>query len=168
VTTFALLLAASTVTALAQAPTPSPSTAATPAPAAPAEKTAAETASPELVGELAKELAITPVQAQGGAATLFGVAKSRLSVADFAKVAAVVPNMTGLLAAAPAAGGAAAAVAALGGKGEGVGSMAAAAVTLSKLGIKPETAARFAPVLIKAVQAKGGADVGALLAGALK
>lgn len=47
-------------------------------------------------------------------------------------------------------------------------SVAAAASTLSKLGLKPETIARFAPTLVKAVQSNAGTEVGALLAGALK
>jgi len=46
--------------------------------------------------------------------------------------------------------------------------MASAASTLSKLGLKPEMIAKAAPALVKAVQAKGGAEVAALLAGALK
>jgi hypothetical protein len=62
-----------------------------------------------------------------------------------------------------------AAVAALAGSaGGGIGTMASAVSTMSKLGIKPETIAKMAPALVKVVGAKGGADVGTLLAGALK
>jgi uncharacterized protein VcgC/VcgE DUF2780 len=135
--------------------------------AAPAEKTAAQTASPEVVGALVSELGITPTQAEGAAATLFGVAKTKLSPADFGKVAATVPNMDGLLKAAPKASSdslAGKATAALG----GVGNAAAAANTLSKLGLKPETIVKVAPALVKVVQSKGGAEVASLLAGALK
>jgi Protein of unknown function VcgC/VcgE (DUF2780) len=153
--------------AVASAQDPPATTPPTSTVAAPAEKTVDQTASPELVGELVKELVITPSQAQSGAGTLFGVAKNRLSAADFAKVAGAVPNMEGLLAAAPAAGSKSA-IEALAGQAGGVGSMAAAASTLSKLGLKPDTIAKFAPTLIKAVQSKGGAEVGKLLAGALK
>jgi uncharacterized protein VcgC/VcgE DUF2780 len=135
--------------------------------AAPAEKTVEQTASPELVGELVKELAITPNQAQGAAGTLFGVAKGKLSAADFAKVAGAVPNMEGLLAAAPAPASKTG-LEALAAQAGGVGSMVAAASTLSKLGLKPETIAKVAPTLIKVVQSKGGAEVAKLLAGALK
>ena len=133
------------------------------APAAPAEKTVEQTASPELVGELVKELAITPSQAQA-AGTLFGLAKGRLSPADFGKVAGAVPGMDGLLAAAPA-GASKSGLEALAGQ---AGGMVAAASTLSKLGLKPDTVAKFAPTLIKAVQSKGGAEVAKLLAGVLK
>ena len=132
--------------------------------AAPAEKTVEQTASPALVGELVKELAITPSQAQAGAGTLFGVAKGKLSPADFAKVAGAVPGMDGLLAAAPSAASKSG-LDALAGQ---AGGMIAAASTLSKLGLKPDTIAKFAPTLIKAVQSKGGAEVAKLLAGVLK
>jgi hypothetical protein len=50
----------------------------------------------------------------------------------------------------------------------GVGTAAAAAGTLSKLGLKPETIVKLTPALVKVVQTKGGAEVGSLLAGALK
>jgi hypothetical protein len=135
-----------------------------PSTVASAEKTVEQTASPELVGELVKELAITPSQAQAGAGTLFGLAKSRLSPADFTKVAGAVPGMDGLLAAAPAATGKSG-LDALAGQ---AGGMVAAASTLSKLGLKPDTVAKFAPTLIKAVQSKGGAEVAKLLTGVLK
>jgi hypothetical protein len=67
--------------------------------AAPAS--AAAQASPELVGALSKEMGATPEQAAGAAGTLFGVAKSRLSAAEFSQVAKAVPGMDALLKAAP-------------------------------------------------------------------
>jgi hypothetical protein len=153
----------------AQAAAPPAAQSAQPAAAAVAEKTVEQTASPELVGQLVNELAITAGQAEGGAGALFGLAKTRLSADDFGKVAAAVPNMDGLLKAAPAAAksadsAAGKATAAL----AGLGGAAAAASSLSKLGIKPETIVKFAPTLVKLVQTKAGAQVGTLLAGALK
>jgi hypothetical protein len=144
------------------------------APAAPEEKTVDKTASPELVGQLVNDLGVTPTQAEGAAGALFGLAKSRLSAQDFGKVAGAVPNMDGLLKAAPAAAAAAGDAkstgvdALLGKAAASAGGTVAAASTLSKLGLKPETIAKVAPALIKAVQAKGGAEIGTLLAGALK
>lgn len=142
-------------------------------PAAPSEKTIAATANPELVNQLVNELGITPAQAEGAAGTMFGVAKKRLSVQDFARVSSAVPNMDGLLRAAPAATAKSAAMEALTGKTTtgglaAAGAAAAAADSLSQLGLKPETIARLAPTLVKAVESRGGAEVGALLAGALK
>src|SRR5262245_16341407 len=72
-------------------------------PAAPAEPTLEQTASPELVGQVASELGVTPKQAQAAAGTLFGLSKTKLSAGDFAKVAGAVPGMEGLLKAAPPA-----------------------------------------------------------------
>jgi hypothetical protein len=155
--TFALLLVVPAAFAYGQSST-APATA----------QTVEQTASPELVGQLVGELGITPGQAEGAAGTLFGVAKNRLPAADFAKVASAVPNMDGLLKAAPAADSAAAVLDAVAGKSSGVASMAAAAGTLSKLGLKTETIAKLAPTLVKAVQSKGGAEVATLLAGALQ
>jgi len=140
------------------------------APAA-TELTVAQTANPELVGELVKEVGVTPSQAQSAAGTLFGAAKGKLSAADFAKIAAAVPNMDGLLKAAPAApakGGSAdvasKAAAALGGAGAAL----TTANALSKLGLKPDQIVKIAPALVKIVQSKGGAEVATLLSGALK
>src|SRR5689334_22396744 len=57
----------------------------------------------ELADMIAKELKVTPKQATGGAGSLFGLAKTRLSPEDFSKVASAVPGMDGLLKAAPKA-----------------------------------------------------------------
>jgi hypothetical protein len=158
--TLALLVALSPALAYAQD---------APAPAAAAEPTIEQTASPELVGALAKETGVTPKQAQGAAGALFSVAKTKLTAGDFAKVAGVVPNMDGLLKVAAPADPKMAAVAALAGSaGGGLGTMASAVSAMSKLGLKPETIAKMAPALIKVVQGKGGAEVAGLLAGALK
>jgi hypothetical protein len=139
-------------------------------PAAATAEAADKTASPELVGQLATELGITPRQAEGTAGTLLGVAKGKLKAEEFAKVAAAVPDIDALLKAAPAPDSKTAALDMVAGSGAagGVGGMAAAASTLSKLGLKPETIAKAAPSLVKIVQGKGGAEVGSLLAAALK
>jgi hypothetical protein len=168
--TLALLVTLAAAVASAQE-NPAPATQAPAATtAAPAEPSVDKTASPELVGQLVNELGITPRQAEGAAGTLFGVAKDKLKAEDFAKVAAAVPNMDALLKAAPAPDAKSAALGMLGGTGGAgsVGTTAAAATTMSKLGLKAETIVKVAPVLVKAVQAKGGAEVGTILAGALK
>lgn len=132
--------------------------------------TVEQTASPELVGQLVKDLSITPAQAQGAAGTLFGLAKTKLNAADFAKVAGAVPNMDGLLKAAPAADAKSSAIDLISkaGGASGLGGVAGVAGTLAKLGLKPETIAKLAPSLVKAVQSKGGAEVAALLQAAFK
>ena len=170
----ALLIVSVGVASAQDAPAPAAAPEAQAAPAAAAQaaaaaKTVAQTASPELIGQLVSELAITPSQAEGAAGTMFNVAKAKLSPADFAKVAGSVPNMTGLLAAAPG-GGKPNALEAIVGKNAAstVGGTVAAASALSKLGLSPATIAKLAPSMVKFVQGKGGAEVAGLLAGALK
>jgi len=138
--------------------------------AAPADAAADKAASPDVVGQLVKDLGITPKQAEGTAGTLFGVAKGAMKAEDFGKVAAAVPEMDALLKAAPAPDAKSSAISMVTGAAGagGAGGMVAAASTLSKLGLKPETIARAAPALVKIVQGKGGAEVGNLLAAALK
>jgi hypothetical protein len=131
----------------------------------------AKTASPELTDQLTKALSITPAQASGGAGALFGLAKSRLSPADFNKVAATVPGIQTLIKSAPAASKNSA-TSGLSGLGSSVpgdlGGLVSLAGPFKKLGLSPEMAAKFVPVITKFVESKGGAGVAELLAGALK
>jgi hypothetical protein len=125
-------------------------------------------ASPELVGDLTKGLSITPHQATGGAGALFSLAKSRLSPADFGKIAAVVPGMGSFLKAAPATshkGGLSSLTSSL---PSSVGGLESAALAFKKLGLSPEMVSKFVPILTSFVQSKGGAGVASLLSGALK
>jgi hypothetical protein len=128
-------------------------------------------ASPELIGQLTKSLSISPAQASGGAGALFGLAKSRLSAADFSKVAATVPGIDSLIKSAPAASknsassGLSGLTSALPG---GMGGITSVAGTFNKLGMSPDMAAKFVPVLTQFVQSRGGSSVASLLGGALK
>jgi hypothetical protein len=119
-------------------------------------------ASPDLVNALSKEIGGTPEQAAGAAGSLFGIAKSRLKPEEFSQVAAAVPGMDSLLSAAPAAGGMASAVPG------GASGLASAASAFSKLGLSPDMVSKAVPVLTSFVSKSGGANVGSLLAGALK
>jgi hypothetical protein len=129
---------------------------------------AAASASPELVGALSKELGATPEQAAGAAGSLFGIAKSRLKPEEFSQVAAAVPGMDSLLKAAPKSSetaGTSGALSQLGGSASG---LAAATSAFTKLGLSPEMVGKAVPVLTSFVTKSGGAQVGNLLAGALK
>jgi hypothetical protein len=126
------------------------------------------TASPELVGALAKELGSTPQQAEGAAGALFGLAKSKLSPGDWSQVAGAVPGMDGLLKAAPAAAASGASGAGALAGAAGVGGLSSVAGAFTKLGLKPEMAMKAVPVLTNFVSKSGGPAVGQLLAGALK
>jgi Protein of unknown function VcgC/VcgE (DUF2780) len=138
-----------------------------PSPIAPAAD--AKNPSPELIGNLTKELSITPAQAIGGTGALFGLAKSRLRPEEFARVSDAVPGMDGLLSAAPKSMGSAGALGALGGALPGqAGGLASVAGSFKSLGLSPGMASKFVPIMTKFVEAKGGAGVGSLLGGALK
>lgn len=136
------------------------------------EAAAAVKASPDLVNSLSKEIGSTPEQAAGAAGALFGLAKSRLKADEFSQVSKAVPGMDALLAAAPATGGGASG--ALGvasqvaGTSGSAGGLASAASAFSKLGLQPDLVGKAVPVLTSFVTKSGGADVGRLLAGALK
>ena len=129
---------------------------------------AAASASPELISALSKEIGATPEQAAGAAGALFGVAKSRLTADEFSQVATAVPGMDSLLSAAPAAGGAVGTVGGLGQVAGAASGLASAASAFSKLGLKPDMVAKAVPILTSFVTKSGGANVGSLLAGALK
>ena len=130
---------------------------------------AAVKASPELVGSLSKEIGSSPEQAAGAAGALFGMAKSRLKADEFSQIAKAVPGMDSLLGAAPApSGGPGSATGALSQLGGSAGGLAAAASAFTKLGLKPEMVSKAIPVLTSFVTKSGGANVGNLLASALK
>jgi hypothetical protein len=125
-------------------------------------------ASPELVGQLTKQLSITPAQATGGAGTLFSLAKHKLSPADFSKVAEVVPGMGSFLKAAPAADKTSELSSLTTSLGGEMGNLASTASAFQKLGLSPDMVGKFVPILTSFVQGKGGANVASLLSGALQ
>jgi len=128
--------------------------------------------SPALVGQLTKQLSITPTQATGGAGALFGFAKSRLSAAEFSKVDAAVPGMRGLLKAAPSTSPATGGLAGLSGLAGSLpgqaGGLATVAGSFQKLGLSPSMIGKFVPVLTQFVQARGGTSTASLLGKALQ
>ena len=166
---FTILMTGSSAMAAWQPPAvPKPAAAAAQASeAATKEATAAAKASPELVGALSKELGSTPEQAAGAAGTLFGVAKSRLKAEEFSQIAKAVPGMDALLKAAPGAS-APTGTSGLPQLPGSAGGLATAAASFQKLGLKPDMVTKAVPVLTSMVSKSGGADVGKLLAGALK
>jgi hypothetical protein len=127
-----------------------------------------KSSSSELVGKLSKELSITRPQARGGAGTLFALAKSRLSEDEFGKVSAAVPGMSGLLKAAPAPAEHSEFASLESVLPGNMGRMAEAAEAFHKLGLSPEMAGKFLPVMTKFVELKGGLSTASLLEKALK
>lgn len=125
-----------------------------------------------LTDVLVSQLGVTQPQATGGAGALFALAKTQMPANDFAKVAAGVPGMDGLLAAAPAAGGqggmAGAALGALGAQGGSVGAAALLAGSFSQLGMSGGMAAQFIPVCVQYLQGSTDPATAALLQAALQ
>jgi Protein of unknown function VcgC/VcgE (DUF2780) len=135
---------------------------------APAQEPAAEkdaaAANAELVGQLSKELSMTPTQAEGAAGSVFVLAKKRLKPEDFGKVAAAVPGMEALIKAAPLPDPKSAALD-LATQGGGAASLAS---SLGKLGLKPEVAMKLVPAMSGYLKGKGAADAAQLVGGLLK
>jgi hypothetical protein len=125
--------------------------------------------SPELVGQLSKQLSITPDQATGGAGALFGVAKTKLKPEDFLKVSNAVPGMDGLLKASPKLGGGSDPLSQMGAALPGkAGAIAQAGGAFKQLGLSPEMATKFLPIMTQFVKLKGGANVAGLFGNVFK
>ncbi|MGO9125016.1 MAG: DUF2780 domain-containing protein [Terriglobales bacterium] len=132
------------------------------------ESLAKKSSNSELVGQLSKGLSITRPQARGGAGALFALAKTRLSEDEFSKVSAAVPGMSGLLKAAPAPAEHSELSSLESSLPGNMGRMAEVAEAFHKLGLSPEMAVKFVPVMTKFVESKGGLSTASLLEKALK
>ncbi len=121
-----------------------------------------------LVGQLTKQLSISRPQARGGAGALFALAKTRLSADEFNKVSAAVPGMSSLLKAAPAPAEHSELSSLEGALPGNMGRTMEVAEAFHKLGLSPEMAGKFLPVMSKFVESKGGLSTASLLEKALK
>jgi hypothetical protein len=126
----------------------------------------------ELISKLMSTLNVQEGQAKGGAGLLFKLAQEKLG-GDFSKVAAVLPEASSLIAAAPKAGGAAQLVGGLlgavgGGKAQGLAGLADLAGGFSQLKLDSGMVAKFIPIVLEFVKAKGGQEIMGLLARALQ
>ncbi|MFH1156090.1 MAG: DUF2780 domain-containing protein [Pseudomonadota bacterium] len=125
-----------------------------------------------LVDLLVSKLGVTTPQAEGGAGSIFQLAKSNLSTDDFSSIAKSVPGMDSLLAAAPKeTGGTTGALkgmsSMLGGSAGKLGGMAGLTGSFEKLGLGSDMVGKFVPVVLDYVNGKGGASVMNLLKSAL-
>jgi len=115
----------------------------------------------ELIDQLTKSLGITGQQAEGGAGVLFKAAKDKLGPAEFDGLLGGVPGLNDVMKKAPAAGGGLGGL--LGGLAGAVGGNAGLIATVvggfGKLGLKPEDAKKFVPVILTFLQTKVGPDV---------
>jgi hypothetical protein len=116
----------------------------------------------ELIDSLTKNLGISGVQAEGGAAVLLKAAKDKLGAAAFESQLGSVPGLNDLLMKAPASGGGGLG-GLLGGLAGAIGGNAALISTVvngfGKLGLKAEDARKFAPIILGFLRTKVGPDV---------
>jgi hypothetical protein len=115
----------------------------------------------ELVDMLTKNLGIDGRQAEGGAAVLFNAAKQKMGGAEFSQLLGGVPGLPDLMHKAPPGGGGLSGM--LGGLAGAMGGNAALIATVvggfGKLGLKPDDAKKFVPVILEFLHSKVGADV---------
>ena len=114
-------------------------------------------ASGSLTGLLGKNLGVTQNQAEGGVGSVLKLAQEKLSAGDFDMVAKAVPGAQKYLDKAKS----------LGAYTGALNNAAGLNGALAKLGIPPETAAKFVPMVTNYVGKVGGPKVGALLKSAL-
>jgi len=133
-----------------------------------AQSSATTSSSSALITQLTKGLSITPTQARGGAGTLFAVAKNHLNAEEFGKLASAVPGMSGLLKAAPPVSQNSEFSELESALPGNMGRTLEAAEAFHKLGLSPEMAAKFVPIMSKFVENKGGSSTAALFEKALK
>jgi len=115
----------------------------------------------ELIDSLTQTLGISAAQAEGGAAVLLKAAKDKLGAAEFDSQLGSVPGLHDLLKKAPASSGGLGGL--LGGLAGAIGGNAALISSIvggfGKLGLKPEDAKRFVPVILGFLRTKVGPDV---------
>jgi hypothetical protein len=115
----------------------------------------------ELIDQLTKTLGISGAQAEGGAGVLFKAAKDKLGAAEFDGLLGSVPGLHDLMKKAPGAGGGLGGL--LGGLAGAMGGNAGLIATIvggfGKLGLKPEDARKFVPVILDFLRNKVGPDV---------
>ena len=115
----------------------------------------------ELIDSLTKTLGISGTQAEGGTAVLLKAAKDKLGATEFDSKLGGVPGLYDLMQKAPASGGGLGGL--LGGLAGAMGGNAGAIATIvggfGKLGLKPEDAKKFVPIILGFLQTKVGPDV---------
>jgi hypothetical protein len=112
----------------------------------------------ELIDQLTQGLGISGSQAEGGAAVLLKAAKDKLGAAEFDHQLGSLSGLNDLLKKAPAAGGGLGGM--LGGLMGGNAALIASVVGgFGKLGLKPDDAKKFVPIILGFLRTKVGPDV---------
>jgi hypothetical protein len=124
----------------------------------------------ELVDLLVSRVNVDETQASGGAAVLLKAARERLGAEQFGALLGNVAGIDDLIKLAPSAGGAGRL---FGGLASALGGSQGALLAnivggFSQLGLTPDHAKRFAPVMLDFVRSHAGADAAAQLEAALR
>ena len=122
-----------------------------------------------LINLLSSQLGVTKTQAEGGAGSIFQLAKQKLSVEDFSSIAKAVPGIEQMMGAAPKVEGSSST---LGGISSMMGSnklagMAGLESSFEKLGLSGDMVGKFTPIILDYVKNKGGEHAMNLLKGVL-
>jgi len=113
---------------------------------------------PSLSGLLSSQLGVNQDQAEGGVGSILSLAKEKLKSADYSKVAESIPGAQGYVDKAKNLG-------AVTGKLKNLQGLNKA---LGKLGMSPETVAKFTPTVIEYAGKLGGTKTQALLSSVIK
>ena len=122
-----------------------------------------------LVDLLSSRLGVSKGQAEGGAGSIFQLAKQNLSVEDFSSIAKAVPGIDQMMGAAPKMEGSSSK---LGGISSMMGNsklsgMAGLTSSFEKLGLNGDMVGKFTPIILDYVKNKGGEHAMNLLKGVL-
>ena len=122
-----------------------------------------------LVDLLSSQLGVSKGQAEGGAGSIFQLAKQNLSVEDFSSIAKAVPGIDQMMGAAPKVEGNSSK---LGGISSMMGNsklagMAGLTSSFEKLGLNGDMVGKFTPIILDYVKNKGGEHAMNLLKGVL-
>jgi len=124
-----------------------------------------------LVDLLSNQLGVTRHQAEGGAGSIFQLAKQNLSVEDFYSIAEAIPGIDEMMDAAPKAEGSSTALGSvssmIGGNSNKLGGLAGLTSAFGKLGMTGDMVGKFIPIVLDYAKDKGGEHVMSLLKGVL-
>ena len=122
-----------------------------------------------LVDILSSQLGVTKSQAEGGAGSIFQLAKQNLSIEDFSSIAKAVPGIDQMMSAAPKVEGSSSSLGKMSSMmgSDKIGGMAGLTSSFEKLGLSGDMVNKFMPIILDYVKNKGGEDAMNLLKGAL-
>jgi len=122
-----------------------------------------------LVDLLTSQLGVTKGQAEGGAGSIFQLAKQNLSVEDFSSIAKAVPGIDKMMGAAPKLAGSSSSLSGISSMmgSNKIGVMASLTSSFEKLGMSGDMVNKFMPIILDYVNKNGGEHAMNLLKGAL-